>query len=75
MERNQKCKRALQILTERSRRPMVILAGGLFALSLPTFVKVKFQYVKFMWIHVPINIIFFNSVDMQNSLLLLKCTA
>lgn len=42
MERDEKCKRAMRILVERSMRPMTIFAGGLFDLSLPTFVRVTF---------------------------------
>lgn len=41
MDRNEKCKRAMRILVERSMRPMAIWAGGLFELSLPTFVRVS----------------------------------
>lgn len=42
MDRSEKCKRGIRILMERSRRPMAIRAGGLFDLSLPTFVQVIF---------------------------------
>lgn len=38
--RNDKCIRALRILVERSMRPMTTFAGGVFELSLPTFLKV-----------------------------------
>lgn len=41
MNRNAKCKRALGIFVECSMRPMIVYAGGLFELSLPTFVKVR----------------------------------
>lgn len=41
IDRNEKCKRAVRILAERSIRPMIIYAGGLFELSLPTFVRVS----------------------------------
>lgn len=49
MDRNQKCKRALQILGERTRRPMTIYAGGIIELSLQTFVKVRpnDSYIRF----------------------------
>lgn len=40
MERNEKCKLAYRILVVRSMRPMTIFAGGLYELSLQTFVKV-----------------------------------
>lgn len=40
-DRNQKCKRAMNILVARSMQPMVICAGGVFELSLPTFVRVS----------------------------------
>lgn len=41
MDQNAKCKRTFGILAERSMRPTKLYAGGLFELSLPTFVKVK----------------------------------
>lgn len=41
MDRNEKCKRAMCILIVRGMRPIRIFAGGLFELSLPTFVKVE----------------------------------
>lgn len=41
IERNMKCKRAIIILAERTLRPMAIYAGGLFLLSLPTFLSVS----------------------------------
>lgn len=41
MDRNVKCRRAQCILVERSMRPIVIYAGGLFELSLSTFVNVN----------------------------------
>lgn len=43
MDRNEKCKRVVRILVERSRRPMTIYAGGVFELSLQTFLRVKCQ--------------------------------
>lgn len=43
IDRNKKCKRAMRILVERSMRPMIIDAGGLFELSWPAFVKVIFD--------------------------------
>lgn len=45
VDRSEKCKRAIRILIERSRRPMTIYAGGLFELSLATFVKVSSTFV------------------------------
>lgn len=41
MDRNEKCKRAVRIFVVGSMRPMAIWAGGLFELSLPTFVRVS----------------------------------
>lgn len=40
-ERNRKCKFACMIFIERTLRPMVIYAGGLFPLSLLTFLRVR----------------------------------
>lgn len=42
IDRSEKCKRACGILAERSMRPITIFAGGVFELSLTTFVKVFF---------------------------------
>lgn len=41
MDRNEKCKHAIRILMKRSARPMATYAGGVFELSLPTFVGVS----------------------------------
>lgn len=41
MDRSSRCKGAYLIFVERTFRPMTIFAGGLFPLSLPTFVKVR----------------------------------
>lgn len=51
IDRNEKCKRTIRILTERSMRPMTVYAGGLFDLSLPTFLKViLLNFIHFIWI-------------------------
>lgn len=40
IDRNEKYKRVMCIMVERSMHPITIRAGGLFEVSLPTFVKV-----------------------------------
>jgi hypothetical protein len=40
---NIKCRRALIILMERSRRPIIITAGKILDLSLETFTTVTFS--------------------------------
>lgn len=40
IDRNEKCKRVVRILVERTMRPMTVYAGGLFQLSMQTFLKV-----------------------------------
>lgn len=53
MDRNEQCKRGVRILVERSRRPMTIYAGGLFELSLPTFVSVSRDVSIFHFVGLP----------------------
>lgn len=50
MSRNERCKRTLRIFVECSSRPMTIFAGGLFELSLPTFLKVRY-FFEFFFSH------------------------
>lgn len=46
---NETCKRAYLIFVLCSMRPMTIHAGGIFELSLPTFVKVNFD-IFLVWV-------------------------
>lgn len=43
MDRDEKCKKAYLIFVQRTLHPMTLFAGGVFLLSLPTFLQVIYK--------------------------------
>lgn len=71
IERNRKYKQAMQIFTVRTFKPMTIYAGGVFLLSLPTFVSVSIVASKSIFLSARIYFSFeyLLMIDLSNRLL------